>query len=557
MASQGSRGRHLDASAGREVVYCHACSNEWFRDDHGLVCPRCESDITEIISPESDPRNLAPSSRSSSPDLPSSHHADDSDPDEADIEEHMGAQGVRFRRSTRNRSEQQHHDPSLDPVFERFYDMIQNFGQAAPSTRPGGSSIFGRANDETFVPPRIQRTTFTSGTLGGGTASVTIFSSPAFVARVNNNGEGQEGGENQNQEGADPFQTLFSNIIRDISPPTVPGGEQGRQTGPQPGFARGLQEILNLFHPANAMMGDAVYSQEAFDTIITQLMEANPQSNAAPPASAEALHKLDRRPVDRQMLEPEGEVECSICIDEMKIGETAVFLRCKHWFHENCVVLWLREHNTCPVCRTPIEKNNRTSNRTAAGGSSSSNRAARPGNNNSNNPGQSSSSPPHLSRNNSDQSRVFGGGHDGSGADTPTGRMAADMVSSIYVDVYNRPPNQRLDEALRSVEHMQRERNPDWAQSRATTASGFSYDTSRLQRRTSHSPTSPRTANLAEQGARMRQRSPSESSRRGNTDRDGGRRQSGPGPWGWIRDRFAGGGGSGGPQDSHGQGRQS
>ncbi|KAG6000738.1 hypothetical protein E4U21_005037 [Claviceps maximensis] len=551
MASQGSHGRHLDASADREVVYCHACSNEWFRDDHGLTCPRCESDITEIISPENDPRDLAPSSNASSPDLPTTRHADDSDPDEADIEEHMGSQGFRFRRTTRSRPEQPHHDPSIDPVFERFYDMIQNFGQAGPSTRSGGTSIFGRANDETFVPPRIQRTTFTSGTLGGGTASVTIFSSPAFGARGGNNGENGEGSENHNQEGPDPFQALFSNIIRDIPPPSVSGEEQDRPTGPQPGFARGLQEILNLFHPANAMMGDAVYSQEAFDSIITQLMEANPQSNAAPPASEEALHKLDRRPVDRQMLEPEGEVECSICIDEMQIGQTAVFLRCKHWFHEDCVVLWLKEHNTCPVCRTPIEKNNRTANRTAAGDSSSSDRTARPGDN----PTQSSNSPPQFSRNNSEQSRVFGVQH-GSGADTPTGRVAADMVSSIYVDVRNRAANQRLDEALQSVENMQRERNQDGAQSRATAASGFSYDTSRLQRRTSHSPSSPRTANLAEQGARMRQRSPSESSRRGNADRDG-RRQSGPGPWGWIRDRFTGGGSSGDTQDSQGQGGQS
>lgn len=41
--------RHLDANAGREVVYCHACSNEWYRDERGLQCPGCYSDITEIV----------------------------------------------------------------------------------------------------------------------------------------------------------------------------------------------------------------------------------------------------------------------------------------------------------------------------------------------------------------------------------------------------------------------------------------------------------------------------------------------------------------------------
>lgn len=49
MESRSSGGGHLDASADGEVVYCHACSNEWLRDAHGLTCPSCESDITEIV----------------------------------------------------------------------------------------------------------------------------------------------------------------------------------------------------------------------------------------------------------------------------------------------------------------------------------------------------------------------------------------------------------------------------------------------------------------------------------------------------------------------------
>lgn len=35
----------------RELVFCHACSNEWLRDQHGLQCPQCHSDVVEIVSP--------------------------------------------------------------------------------------------------------------------------------------------------------------------------------------------------------------------------------------------------------------------------------------------------------------------------------------------------------------------------------------------------------------------------------------------------------------------------------------------------------------------------
>ena len=34
----------------RELVYCHLCENEWYRDEHGLQCPQCESEIVEIVS---------------------------------------------------------------------------------------------------------------------------------------------------------------------------------------------------------------------------------------------------------------------------------------------------------------------------------------------------------------------------------------------------------------------------------------------------------------------------------------------------------------------------
>jgi hypothetical protein len=48
MASSG--GSHLGAAAGREVVFCHACQNEWFRTENdNLICPRCESSFTEIV----------------------------------------------------------------------------------------------------------------------------------------------------------------------------------------------------------------------------------------------------------------------------------------------------------------------------------------------------------------------------------------------------------------------------------------------------------------------------------------------------------------------------
>lgn len=34
----------------RELVFCHECENEWYRDQDGLQCPQCHSDFTEVVS---------------------------------------------------------------------------------------------------------------------------------------------------------------------------------------------------------------------------------------------------------------------------------------------------------------------------------------------------------------------------------------------------------------------------------------------------------------------------------------------------------------------------
>ncbi|GME42725.1 Zinc finger RING-type protein [Neofusicoccum parvum] len=39
------------------MVFCHQCENEWYRDEHGLTCPDCHSEFTEIIEPDHDPRD--------------------------------------------------------------------------------------------------------------------------------------------------------------------------------------------------------------------------------------------------------------------------------------------------------------------------------------------------------------------------------------------------------------------------------------------------------------------------------------------------------------------
>ncbi|KAI3335377.1 hypothetical protein F4824DRAFT_155385 [Ustulina deusta] len=105
---------------------------------------------------------------------------------------------------------------------------------------------------------------------------------------------------------------------------------------------------------ANTVRGAAVHSQEELDRIVTNLIEASPQSNAPAPATEAAIASLQKKKLDERMLGSELKGQCTICIDEVKVGDEVVVLPCKHWFHQECATLWLKQHNSCPVCRAAI-----------------------------------------------------------------------------------------------------------------------------------------------------------------------------------------------------------
>ena len=113
---------------------------------------------------------------------------------------------------------------------------------------------------------------------------------------------------------------------------------------------------LNTFitQMLGGVSGDAVYSEEALDRIITQMMDQNHQGSAPGPASAAAIAALPKKPADKTMMGSDGKAECSVCMDAVDIGDEVTVLPCNHWFHGECVGAWLKEHDTCPHCRAGI-----------------------------------------------------------------------------------------------------------------------------------------------------------------------------------------------------------
>ncbi|KAI0425111.1 hypothetical protein F5Y09DRAFT_322569 [Xylaria sp. FL1042] len=498
-----SRDQHLEPAEGREVVYCHNCRHEWYRDERpdNLACPACDAEFTEIVTPDFDPRRDE-GSVDSDPDRQylfrhhhyhrhHHHHDSDSDPEESNIEDHhfhgpagfFGQRTIHRSPETSDFSRRSRVSPgSSEDIMRRFTELIGGLSGPSMVARSGPETLFHDDHTE-HVGPHFTYRTFRGPGFAGGVSSFTITTGTSARRPHGSPGPGSPLGAE------DPFQRIFSEILAVGSPmqrddPSTRDANQGNDgdgPGPGPGPGRpmdigtALNQLLASIVNPSAIHGDAVYSQEALDRIITNLMEANPQSNAPPPATENAIASLPKKKLDEEMLGPDLKGECTICIDEVKVGDEVIVLPCRHWFHEECASLWLKQHNSCPVCRAAI---------------------------------------------------------DGAAAGKPRNEATGPQNSSRPSD----PSSSRSTPAERRRTHLQqrREERLDSIRGLATNPNERSYN--RL--RNSNSPPSPSAA--ARRSPRVRSPSPSSrGSAQGERGRDN-RGSSGSGPLNWIRDRFSG-----------------
>ncbi|KAJ4458501.1 putative E3 ubiquitin-protein ligase RING1 [Paratrimastix pyriformis] len=68
-----------------------------------------------------------------------------------------------------------------------------------------------------------------------------------------------------------------------------------------------------------------------------------------PPASLTAIEDLDEVTISQKHIDEA--TECPICCTPFRMGAVAIKMPCKHLFHDRCLLSWLKEHNTCPMCR--------------------------------------------------------------------------------------------------------------------------------------------------------------------------------------------------------------
>ncbi|KAK3711555.1 hypothetical protein LTR37_009546 [Vermiconidia calcicola] len=381
----------------RDIVYCHQCENEWYRDEHGLACPECHSDFTEIVEPDNDPREDEQHiPRDTTPHAHGDFNAPD--PDEGDIDnlrwEETGPGRYRVRGTYRQdypmgaqppQQQGQGQGQGQGGLAGGLMGLVGNMLQGALGGQQQGGQQRQQGPPTPGRPASAPGSPAPDGQRGPGTF-VRHGHGPGFSYTIASTSGGNLFPRNANgpqpyQQQPDNMERMLQQMIANIG--VMPGGPMagGMRGGPggphfhdhdhdhgmypgfgPPPFAMGgggpggmgpFGNLFQMFGPPG-VAGDAVYTQEALDRIMTQLMEQHQTGNAPGPATEAAISSLPKKVITKQDQGESGKAECSICMDEVELGGTVTVLPCTHWFHHECIKAWLSEHDTCPHCRQGI-----------------------------------------------------------------------------------------------------------------------------------------------------------------------------------------------------------
>ncbi|KAK3387361.1 hypothetical protein B0H63DRAFT_469875 [Podospora didyma] len=319
--------------SGEQSLYCHGCHHQWQADGHSIECPTCHSSTTEIITPDNDPRhfhNGHPSTQAGAAVNSDDTMPSDSQPATSAPQQPQVTAGNNNNVNNNDASTQHgntdpsapangSHPPEIRFVFAPQITFFTTIVPQSSNTPSGPMPAFFSFPLQFFTTHPLMPSENSSSPPQGASAPTESATTPS---------------ENANR----PSESTNTTAENASSPP--PGSGLG------PTFLAAM--VSSIFNPANAVFGDAVYSEAALNAVLAHFA-STPQGNRPSPAPQTAIDSLKVKELDE-------DTQCAICLENMAKCDKATVLPCspKHVFHGECVNTWLKQANSCPQCRKPL-----------------------------------------------------------------------------------------------------------------------------------------------------------------------------------------------------------
>ncbi len=214
-----------------------------------------------------------------------------------------------------------------------------------------------------------------------------------------------------------PFRSGQHHPIRSNMPPPFALGQQQQQQQQGGGSGQGIQNVLNQVLSSIGLLNNGVrtttqtttfgggsitvgdYAFGNMDDVLNQLLQVHVKQK--PRTSKTFIENLKHIEISEDDLHECVSEGCAVCKDQFEKKQIAHKLPCGHTYHRDCILPWIKTHNTCPVCRhelpseAPSASNGDTSSSSSAPSSSSSSSSSE-----TTTSTRSSPAPPSASRNN-------------------------------------------------------------------------------------------------------------------------------------------------------------
>ncbi|CAL9130866.1 unnamed protein product, partial [Musa acuminata var. zebrina] len=117
----------------------------------------------------------------------------------------------------------------------------------------------------------------------------------------------------------------------------------------QNGRHRSMDTLLNRHYGVGIRQADTAdyFVEPGLDELIEQSMQND--RHGAPSASRSSIDAMPIIKINQRHLRVDS--QCPICLERFEIGSEAREMPCTHLYHSECIIPWLEQHNSCPVCR--------------------------------------------------------------------------------------------------------------------------------------------------------------------------------------------------------------
>nr|XP_043622271.1 E3 ubiquitin-protein ligase RZF1-like [Erigeron canadensis] len=110
--------------------------------------------------------------------------------------------------------------------------------------------------------------------------------------------------------------------------------------------------IMNRMRMDSGAFSDSNFFTDSELQEFVERIVASDGSQGPPPATRSAIDSLPTIRITNTHLNTDS--QCPICQDKFELGCEARMMPCSHMYHSGCIVPWLSEHNSCPVCRLEL-----------------------------------------------------------------------------------------------------------------------------------------------------------------------------------------------------------